>query len=237
MEKSVVRLMLGVFLCLFSIGPAPVLAQQMFNEDTITEIRVEGNQRIEPATIVSYMQMSAGDRFDALKVDQALKNLFATGLFADVNFSREGSVLVVRVAENPIINRLAFEGNRRIDDETLQAEVQLRPRVVYTATKVQNDAKRILDIYRRSGRFAATVEPKVIPLDQNRVDLVFEINEGEVTEVRRIDFVGNNNFSDSSLREEILTTESAWYRFFATNDTYDPDRITVDRESSAQLLS
>jgi len=223
--------MLGAFLCLISIGQAPVLAQEMFNEDSITEIRVEGNQRIEPATIVSYMQMTPGDRFDALKVDQALKNLFATGLFADVNLSREGSVLVVRVAENPIINRLAFEGNRRIDDETLQAEVQLRPRVVYTATKVQNDAKRILDIYRRSGRFAATVEPKVIPLDQNRVDLVFEINEGEVTEVRRIDFVGNDNFSDSSLREEILTTESAWYRFFATSDTYDPDRITVDRES------
>jgi outer membrane protein insertion porin family len=230
-KNSVVRLMLGAFLCLFSIGRAPVLAQEMFNEDTITEIRVEGNQRIEPATIVSYMQMSPGDRFDAMKVDEALKNLFATGLFADVNFSREGSVLVVRVAENPIINRLAFEGNRRIDDETLQAEVQLRPRVVYTATKVQNDAKRILDIYRRSGRFAATVEPKVIPLDQNRVDLVFEINEGDVTEVRRIDFVGNENFSDSSLREEILTTESAWYRFFATNDTYDPDRITVDREA------
>ncbi|NJN37115.1 MAG: hypothetical protein HC794_08750, partial [Nitrospiraceae bacterium] len=167
----------------------------------------------------------------ALRVDQALKNLFGTGLFADVSFRREGSVLVVRVAENPIINRLAFEGNRRIDDETLQAEVQLRPRVVYTATKVQSDAKRILDIYRRSGRFAATVEPKVIPLDQNRVDLVFEIKEGEVTEVRRIDFVGNENYSDGTLRGEILTTESAWYRFFSTSDTYDPDRITVDREA------
>ena len=231
MKKSVLRLLLGVFLCLFSTGPAPVLAQEMFNEDTITEIRVEGNQRIEPATIVQYMEISPGDKFDALKVDQGLKKLFATGLFADVNLKREGTVLVVRVAENPIINRLAFEGNKRIDDETLQAEVQLRPRVVYTATKVQSDAKRILDIYRRSGRFAATVEPKVIPLDQNRVDLVFEINEGEVTEVRRIDFVGNDNFSDSTLRGEILTTESAWYRFFATNDTYDPDRITVDRES------
>jgi outer membrane protein insertion porin family len=203
----------------------------MFNGDTITEIRIEGNQRIEPSTVVSYMQMRPGDRFEALKIDQALKNLFGTGLFADVTFRREGTALVVRVAENPIINRLAFEGNRRIDDETLQAEVQLRPRVVYTATKVQSDAKRILDIYRRSGRFAATVEPKVIALDQNRVDLVFEINEGDVTEVRRIDFVGNEAFSDSSLRDEVLTQESAWYRFFATNDTYDPDRITVDREA------
>jgi outer membrane protein insertion porin family len=152
-------------------------------------------------------------------------------LFADVTFRREGNDLVVTVVENPIINRLAFEGNRRIGDEDLQNEVQLRPRVVYTATKVQADARRILDIYRRSGRFAATVEPKVIPLDQNRVDLVFEIHEGDVTEVRRIDFVGNKVFSDSDLRDEILTQESAWYRFLSTSDTYDPDRLTVDREA------
>lgn len=231
MKVAIVRLMLGLFLCLLSAGPLPLQAQELTTGDTISEIRIEGNQRIEPSTIISYMEISPGENFDALKVDQALKNLFATGLFADVNLRREGSVLIVRVAENPIINRLAFEGNRRIDDETLQAEVQLRPRVVYTATKVQSDAKRILDIYRRSGRFAATVEPKVIPLDQNRVDLVFEINEGEVTEVRRIDFVGNDNYSDGTLRGEILTTESAWYRFFATSDTYDPDRITVDREA------
>ncbi len=231
MKVVIVRLLLGLFLCLLSAGPLPLLAQELTTGDTISEIRIEGNQRIEPSTIISYMQLSPGENFDALKIDQALKNLFGTGLFADVNFRREGSVLVVRVAENPIINRLAFEGNRRIDDETLQAEVQLRPRVVYTATKVQSDAKRILDIYRRSGRFAATVEPKVIPLDQNRVDLVFEIKEGEVTEVRRIDFVGNENYSDGTLRDEILTTESAWYRFFSTSDTYDPDRITVDREA------
>ena len=231
MKVVIVRLLLGLFLCLLSAGPLPLLAQELTTNDTISEIRIEGNQRIEPSTIISYMQLSPGEDFDPLKVDQALKNLFGTGLFADVNFRREGSVLVVRVAENPIINRLAFEGNRRIDDETLQAEVQLRPRVVYTATKVQSDAKRILDIYRRSGRFAATVEPKVIPLDQNRVDLVFEIKEGEVTEVRRIDFVGNENYSDGTLRGEILTTESAWYRFFSTSDTYDPDRITVDREA------
>ncbi len=231
MKVAIVRLMLGLFLCLLSAGPLPLLAQELTTGDTISEIRIEGNQRIEPSTIISYMELSPGENFDALKVDQALKNLFATGLFADVNLRREGSVLIVRVAENPIINRLAFEGNRRIDDETLQAEVQLRPRVVYTATKVQSDAKRILDIYRRSGRFAATVEPKVIPLDQNRVDLVFEINEGEVTEVRRIDFVGNDNYSDGTLRGEVLTTESAWYRFFSTSDTYDPDRITVDREA------
>src|SRR5215471_11734438 len=213
------------------VAAQPSIAQEMFTGEPIANIRVEGNQRIEADTVISYMQLSAGDRFEAPKIDRALKNLFASGLFADVSFRREGNDLVVHVVENPIINRLAFEGNSHIKDADLQNEVQLRPRVVYTATKVQADAKRILDIYRRSGRFAATVEPKVIPLDQNRVDLVFEIHEGDITEVRRIDFVGNKVFDDSELRTQILTKESAWYRFLTTSDTYDPDRLTVDREN------
>jgi outer membrane protein insertion porin family len=206
-------------------------AENIFTGEPIANIRIEGTQRIEPATVQSYMQLSPGDPFSADRIDQALKNLYATGLFADVTFHREGNDLVVSVVENPIINRLAFEGNNHINDETLEAEIQLRPRVVYTQTRVQADAKRILDIYRRSGRFAATVDPKVIKLDQNRVDLVFEIHEGDVTKVARIDFVGNKVFSDSELRSEIATRESAWYRFFSTADTYDPDRLTVDRES------
>src|SRR5262249_33257722 len=157
--------------------------------------------------------------------------LDGTGLLADGPFHREGNDVVAQGVENPIINRLAFEGNSHINDKTLEAEVQLRPRVVFTQTRVQQDAKRILDIYRRSGRFAATVDPKVIQLDQNRVDLVFEINEGDVTRVERIDFVGNTVFSDSRLREQIVTRQSAWYRFFSSSDTYDPDRLTADRES------
>ncbi len=231
MGKWIERLIVAFGLVMVSVVAIPVAAQDIFTGEPIANIRVEGNQRIEAETVLSYMQLSPGDRFDAARVDKALKNLFASGLFADVSFRREGDDLIVAVVENPIINRLAFEGNSHIKDADLQNEVQLRPRVVYTATKVQADAKRILDIYRRSGRFAATVEPKVIPLDQNRVDLVFEIHEGDVTEVRRIDFVGNKVFSDSDLRDEILTKESAWYRFLSSNDTYDPDRITVDRES------
>lgn len=224
---------LAALLCLAAtVGlPASGSAQGITGGGTIAEIRVEGNQRIEPETIRSYMQLSPGDPFAADRIDRALKSLFATGLFADVRLRREINTLVVQVVENPIINRIAFEGNKRIDDEALTNEVQLRPRVVYTQTRVQADAQRILTVYRRSGRFAATVDPKVIPLDQNRVDLVFEINEGEITEVRRIDFVGNKAFSDSDLRDEILTSESAWYRFLATTDTYDPDRLTVDREA------
>ena len=222
---------LAVVLCLGAVTVPAVRAQDMFTGEPIAAIRIDGSQRIEPETIRSYMQLVPGDPFESERVDRALKNLFATGLFADVTLRREGNTLVVQVVENPIINQLAFEGNQHIDDEALEAEVQLRPRVVYTQTRVQNDVRRILEIYRRSGRFAATVDPKVIELEQNRVDLVFEIDEGKITEVRRIDFVGNNAFGDGTLRGEIITRESAWYRIFSTVDTYDPDRLNVDREA------
>ncbi|HET9346825.1 MAG TPA: outer membrane protein assembly factor BamA, partial [Candidatus Limnocylindrales bacterium] len=198
--------------------------------DVIRTIRVEGNQRIEAETVRSYLAIEVGDPFDPARLDQSLKNLFATGLFDDVALSREGDALVVRVVENPIINRIVFEGNRRVDDETLSAELQLRPRVVYTRSRVQNAVARILEIYRRNGRYAATVQPQVIELEQNRVDLVFEINEGPVTRVQRIIFLGNRAFSDATLRGQIQTTESRWYRLFTSDDTYDPDRLAFDQE-------
>jgi outer membrane protein insertion porin family len=190
-------------------------------QSTIGEVRVEGVQRIDPETVRSYLAVNPGDPFDGDRLDRSLKTLFATGLFADVSFRREGSALVVVVVENPVINRIAFEGNKRIETETLTQEATLRPRVVYTRTKVQNDVKRILDLYRRKGRFAATVEPKIIQLPQNRVDLVYEIQEGELTGVR---------YGDSTLRGIIQTKESAWYRFLSSDDNYDPDRISFDRE-------
>jgi len=196
----------------------------------IGEVRVVGTQRIEPATVLSYMQVKPGDPYDAELVDQSLKSLFKTGLFADVTLRREGNTLVVQVVENPIINRIAFEGNDKLDDPTLESEVTLRPRVVYTRTRVQSDVRRILDLYRRSGRFAATVNPQVIQLEQNRVDLVFEINEGPLTGIRAINFIGNRIFSDKSLRGVVQTTESAWWRILTSDDTYDPDRLTFDRE-------
>ncbi len=196
----------------------------------IDEVRVVGTQRIDPATVNAYMQVRPGDNYDPGKVDDSLKNLFNTGLFADVTLRREGSALVVQVVENPIINRIAFEGNRKLDDEILSQEVSLRPRVVYTRTKLQSDVQRLLDIYRRSGRFAATVEPKAIQLAENRVDIVFEINEGERTGIRSINFIGNAEFSDGELRDVIQTTESAFYNFLTSNDTYDPDRLSFDRE-------
>ena len=198
--------------------------------DIIRAIRVEGTNRIEVETVVSYMLIKPGDPYDIARVNSSIKTLFATGLFSDVSFRREGDTLVVRVVENPIINRVAFEGNKKLDDDDLLKEITLRPRTVYTRTKVQRDVKRLLEVYRGSGRFAATVTPKVIQLAQNRVDLVFEINENDVTGVRRIIFVGNKRFSDGRLRDEIQTEETAWWKFFTTQDTYDPDRLNFDRE-------
>jgi outer membrane protein insertion porin family len=209
-------------------APGPALAQM--GGRTVGDIRIEGVQRIEPETVRSYLLIQPGDAWDDERVDKSLKALFATGLFADVNLSRVGNTLVVKVVENPIINRIAFEGNRKLDDKDLNAEIQLRPRVVYTRSRVQNDVKRILDLYRRRGRFGATVEPKVIQLSENRVDLVFEINEGEFTGVRGINFIGNHQFSEGKLRGVIQTKESRWYRFLSTDDSYDPDRLTYDRE-------
>jgi outer membrane protein insertion porin family len=206
---------------------APPVAAQA---GTIADIRIEGIQRIEPETVRSYLMLQPGDAWDVERVDRSLKALYATGLFADVKLIREGNTLVVRVVENPIINRIAFEGNSKLSDKELTTEVQARPRVVYTRTRVQNDVQRIVQLYRRQGRFAATVEPKIIQLPENRVDVVFEINEGPSTGIRAINFVGNRRFSDSTLRGTIATKESRWYRFLSTSDSYDPDRVAYDRE-------
>ncbi len=211
-----------------SAGLGPVVPSM--GSGTVASIQVVGTERIEPETVRSYLRIQPGDPWDDEKMNESLKALFATGLFADVRLSRVGNTLVVKVVENPIINRIAFEGNHKLDDKALSAEIQLRPRVVYTRTRVLSDVRRILELYRRHGRFGATVEPKIIQLSENRVDLVFEINEGEFTGIRSINFVGNNEFSESKLRGVISTRESRWYRFLSTNDSYDPDRLTYDRD-------
>lgn len=224
-------------LALLMVGLAgPALAQGqrptggLITSGVIQRIVVEGNNRVEADTVRSYLTVATGDPFDPGKMDASLKTLFATGLFADVSFARQGDDLVIKVVENPIINRIAFEGNRRLDDDALRQEVQLRPRVVFTRAKVQADVKRVLELYRRSGRFAVQVEPKIIQLEQNRIDLVFEIEEGELTGIQRISFIGNEKFSDGSLRDVVRTQETAWYRVLSSDDRYDPDRVNFDRE-------
>lgn len=197
---------------------------------TVASIKVEGNQRIEESTIRSYMLVQPGDRFDADRLDRSLKSIFATGLFVDVTLRREGSVLVVRVVENKIVNRIAFEGNHKLTDELLRPELQLRSRGIFTPSLAQSDRQRILDLYARKGRFGTTVVPKIIDVGQNRVDVIFEVNDGESSLIGRIAFVGNKAYSEGSLRDVIISREEAWWRLLSTSDVYDPDKVNYDRE-------
>ncbi|MDX2233779.1 MAG: outer membrane protein assembly factor BamA [Hyphomonadaceae bacterium] len=203
----------------------------------IRRILVEGNQRVESSTVTSYMLLRPGDVVDPERVDLSLKTLFATGLFADVQIGQRDADLVVRVVENPIVNRVVFEGLNALDEEDLNKEVQAKPRSVFTPARAQADVQRIIELYRRAGRFAATVTPQVRELEQNRVDLIFEVDEGPVTGVRSINIIGNKEFSDRELREAVLTEESKWWRFFARNDNYDPDRLEYDRELLRQFYT
>ncbi len=196
----------------------------------VGSVKIEGNQRIEEGTIRSYMLLQPGDPFDSEQLDRSLKTLFATGLFSDVTLRREGNALVVKVVENPIVNRIAFEGNKQVTDEALRPELQLRARAVFTNATAQADRQRMLDLYARKGRYAARVEPKIIQLDQNRVDVVFEIDEGANTLTSRIAFVGNRAYSEGKLGEVISSREEAWWRFLSTSDSYDPDRMNFDKE-------
>jgi len=228
-------LAIGGMLMAASTGAGRAVAQELSTTDEdeaifIKEIEVKGNQRIETDTVRAYMTVPPGVLYDPEEVDKSLKALFSTGLFADVTISLEESNLVVDVIENPIINRMAFEGNQELNDEELTPEVQLRPRVVFTRARVQSDVQRIVDLYRRSGLFAATIEPKVVQLPENRVDLIFEIDEGDVTGVSRISFLGNETFDDQELRRIVATKESRWYKFFGSDDSYDPDRLAFDQE-------
>ncbi len=196
----------------------------------IENIKVEGNQRIEDGTIRSYLLVQPGDPFDPDRIDRSLKTLYATGLFQDVRLGRVGDTLVVRVVENPIVNRVAFENNHKLSDDQLRAALQLRPRAVFTPSVAESDRQRILDMYAKRGYYDATVEPKVIRLEQNRVDVVFQINEGSATLISKIVINGNKAFSEDRLAEVIDSRESRWWRFLSTADQYDPERLAFDKE-------
>ncbi len=212
------------------VAPMVTLAPAPQGQGTIQRILVEGTQRIEPDSVLSYLLLRQGQAYDPATADRSLKVLFDTGLFADVRLEWDGMALTVRVVENPILNQVVYEGNSTLSDEDLNMEVQVRPRQVFTRARVQADVGRIIELYRRSGHFGATVEPKIIQRPQNRVDLVFENNEGPTTGIAAINFIGNRIYSDADLRAQIATTTSAWWKFLSTNDNYDPDRLIFDRE-------
>lgn len=196
----------------------------------LKNISVNGTQRLENATIMSYLNVRPGQNVTSADLDDVTKTLFATGLFSDVSVKMSDGTMIVDVLENPIVHEVFFEGNDKIDDDVLKTEIMLKPRTVYTQRKAQSDADRLLDVYKRSGRFGATVTPKIIKKEQNRVDVVFEIDEGAKTVIEKINFIGNEQYSADELKDVMITKESAWYRFFSSTDTYDPDRLNYDQE-------
>jgi outer membrane protein insertion porin family len=193
-------------------------------------ITVEGNRRVEADTIRSYFQVASGEALDPVKIDAAIKALYASGLFKDVAIERTADGLTVRVVEAPVIDRIQFEGNKSLKDKQLTSEVQSKPRGTLTPAQVQADVARIAELYRHSGRFNARIEPKIIEHGENRVDLIFEISEGEKTTVRRIAFVGNRAYSARQLKDAIKTSETGLLSFLSGNDIYDADRVEADRD-------
>jgi outer membrane protein insertion porin family len=210
-----------------TVAAAPAPAERM-----IRSIAVRGNQRLEPETIRAYANLAPGQTYTAATLDQALKDLYATQLFADVTITGgETGDLVITVRENPVINRVILEGNKRLKDDKITPEIKLAPRQIFTRSAVRADIDRILELYRRQGRFAARVEPKIVQLDQNRVDVVFEIYEGDLAKVRAINILGNEHFSDERLRKEMYTRQTGGLLgFLKSNDTYDPDRLAADQQ-------
>ena len=202
---------------------------------TIRTITVSGNQRLEPDTVLSYTALRPGEPYDQERLDGALRDLYATELFADVQIAgADTGDLVVQVRENPVINRIVLEGNRRLKDDKIQPEIRLAPRQIFTRSRARADVARIIELYRRQGRYAARVEPQIVQLDQNRVDVVFEINEGPRSRVRQINIIGNEQFGDGRLIGEMATREVNWNPLRG-NTTYDPDRLAFDQQKLRQF--
>ncbi|MEO5494329.1 MAG: outer membrane protein assembly factor BamA [Sphingomonas sp.] len=216
--------------------PAPAPAAAPAPQRVIRSLRVEGSQRIEPETVLSYTKLRSGQAYNNETLDQALRDLLASDLFADVSIAGvETGDITIRVRENPIINRVLLEGNSRLKSDKITKEIKLAPRQIFTRTAVRQDVARIIELYRRQGRFAARVEPKMVSLDQNRVDVVFEIDEGPKSQVRAINIIGNNVFSDDKLREQMVTKQARFFRFFSSSTSYDQDRLAYDQQKLRQF--
>lgn len=215
--------------------PAPATSFVPQISGTIKTITVEGSQRLEPDTVRSYIDLKPGQSYNREALDQALKALFATELFADVQIRDNAGALVIQVKENPVINRIVLEGNKRLKEDKIRPEIRLAPRQIFSRSKVRADVARIIELYRRQGRFAATVEPKMVPQSQNRVDVVFEIVEGPKSKVRKINIIGNKEFSDGRLRGEMATKQTGLTKIFSSGTSYDPDRMSYDQQKMRQF--
>ncbi|HEX5325560.1 MAG TPA: outer membrane protein assembly factor BamA [Acetobacteraceae bacterium] len=208
----------------------PPAASPVPSGGTIQSVQVEGNKRIDAATILSYMLVRPGDPFAPGPLSESVKTLYATGLFQDVSLTRQGNVLLVHVVENPLVNQVAFEGNHVLNDTELRQQAQLRTRSVFTPAAAEADRQRILDAYAQKGYYDASVEPEIIRLPENRVNVVFQINDGPATLISRISFVGNQAFGEGRLAEVINSREERWWKFLSTSDQYSPQRLDFDKE-------
>lgn len=195
-----------------------------------SNVDVQGNRRVEAATIRSYFRPGPGGRLGAFEIDEAYKALYGTGLFQEVNIRQAGGRIVVVVVENPVINRIAFEGNTRVKDEQLKLEIQSKERGTLSRGVVQSDVQRLVEVYRRSGRYDVNVVPKIIDLPNGRVDLVYEISEGGKTTILAIEFVGNRAYSSFRLKDIVRTTQTNILSFLQSTNIYDQDRLEADRE-------
>ena len=213
----------------------PTAASAVAPQGTIRAITVNGTQRLEQDTVLSYTKLRIGQPYTQESLDQALRDLYETELFADVQIRNDNGSLIVEVKENPVINRIVLEGNKRLKEDKIRPEIKLAPRQIYTRSKVRADVARIVELYRRQGRFAATIEPKMVQLDQNRVDIVFEISEGPKSKVRQINIIGNEKFKDGELRGQMVTKQSRWFRIFSSGTSYDPDRLAYDQQKLRQF--
>jgi outer membrane protein insertion porin family len=209
---------------------ATMLAPSVAVAQTAASIVVEGNRRVDVETVRSYFKPGPGGRLDKGRIDDGLKALIQTGLFEDVRINQAGGRLIVTVVENPVISRIAFEGNRKIKDEQISTEIQSKPRGTLSRPMVQSDALRIAEIYRRSGRYDVRVVPEIIEQPNNRVDLIFTVSEGSKTGVESIEFIGNQAYSSYRLKDVIKTRETNLLSFLGGNDVYDPDRVEADRD-------
>lgn len=197
----------------------------------IRDIQVDGLQRVENETVMSYLDIDKSKVVSEDKMDESLKHLYATGLFEDVSFSvTPDGTLVIKVVESPVIGERVFDGADKIDASLLEKEVQSMPRGTYSKAKVQEDVQRILDVYKRNGRYATAVDPKIIKRDNNTVDLIFEIEEGPAASIEKVNFVGNAHYSSDDLQNEIMSKESRWYRIFSNAENYDAEKTNYDSE-------
>ena len=217
-------------------SPAAPTSPAVAPQRVIRSLRVEGSQRIEPETVLSYTKLRVGQAYTNETLDQALRDLLNSDLFADVTIAGvETGEIAIRIRENPIINRVILEGNKTLKSDKITKEIKLAPRQIFTRTAVRQDVARIVELYRRQGRFAARIEPKMVSLDQNRVDVVFEIDEGPKSKVRAINIIGNNVFSDGKLREQMVTKQARLTRFMSSNTSYDQDRLAYDQQKLRQF--